>query len=61
MVLAAACFVAGLPVGAALLYLLERRAALNDPLYLALFVLVAFASLAAVDRALHRKTGPTGR
>ncbi len=50
------CFLLGIPVGAAALYLLQHPGAIHRPLYLAIFTGVAFASLAAADRALNYRS-----
>ncbi|MDH6709196.1 F0F1-type ATP synthase assembly protein I [Kitasatospora sp. MAA19] len=59
------CFLLGVQVRAATLYLLQHRAQLTQPLYLAVFALVGFATLVVTDRLLasrstpKRRTGPS--
>ncbi|MEU8926214.1 hypothetical protein AB0D10_35685 [Kitasatospora sp. NPDC048545] len=52
------CFLVGLQVGAAVLYLVQHRAQLTQPLYLAIFALVVFGTLTVADRLIASRSGP---
>ncbi|MFJ7275497.1 hypothetical protein [Kitasatospora sp. NPDC098663] len=55
------CFLLGVQVGAAALFLVQHRAQLAQPLYLAVFALVGFATLAVADRLLASRSTPKRR
>ncbi|MFI9365612.1 hypothetical protein ACIG5E_31880 [Kitasatospora sp. NPDC053057] len=55
------CFLPGVQVGAASVYLLQHRTKLAQPLYLAIFVLVAFGTLAVADRFIASRSAPKRR
>ncbi|MFF1785586.1 hypothetical protein ACFVX9_03900 [Kitasatospora sp. NPDC058243] len=52
------CFLLGLQVGAAVLYLVQHRADGSQPLYLAIFSLTAFNTLVVADRLLTSRSTP---
>ncbi|MER7750836.1 hypothetical protein OG535_28765 [Kitasatospora sp. NBC_00085] len=56
--LATVCFLLGVLVGGATLYLLEHRTQSGQPVYLGIFTAVSFSTLAAVDRLVNRRTPP---
>ncbi|MFJ9841767.1 hypothetical protein ACIRYZ_15100 [Kitasatospora sp. NPDC101155] len=55
------CFLLGVEVGAAAIYLLQHRTKLAQPLYLAIFALVAFGTLAVADRLIASRSAPKRR
>ncbi|MFD0404711.1 hypothetical protein [Kitasatospora sp. NPDC127116] len=55
------CFLLGLQVGAAVLYLVQHRANASQPLYLATFALTAFGTLAVADRLFAVRSAPKRR
>ncbi|MBV6695678.1 hypothetical protein KV557_00885 [Kitasatospora aureofaciens] len=55
------CFLLGLQVGAAVLYLVQHRTHLSQPLYLAIFALVCFGTLAVADRLIASRSAPKPR
>ncbi|MFJ2864964.1 hypothetical protein [Kitasatospora sp. NPDC087314] len=57
----AVCFLLGVQVGAAVLYLVQHRADVSQPLYLAIFSLTAFSTLAVADRLLTSRSTPKCR
>ncbi|MEU3574159.1 hypothetical protein AB0E96_37995 [Kitasatospora sp. NPDC036755] len=57
----AVCFLLGLLVGAAVLYLVQHRTRLTQPLYLTVFALVAFGTLAVTDRLVTARSAPKPR
>ncbi|MEU3562806.1 hypothetical protein [Kitasatospora sp. NPDC006786] len=57
----AVCFLLGLQVGAAVLYLVQHRTRLTQPLYLAIFALAAFGTLAVTDRLIAARSTPKRR
>ncbi|MFE4514702.1 hypothetical protein ACFRMQ_11000 [Kitasatospora sp. NPDC056783] len=54
----AVCFLLSLQVGAAVLYLVQHRADISQPLHLAVFALVAFGTLAVTDRLIAGRSTP---
>ncbi|MFG2918315.1 hypothetical protein ACGF0D_36195 [Kitasatospora sp. NPDC048298] len=52
------CFLVGLQVGAAVVYLVQHRVQLTQPLYLAIFALVVFSTLAVADRLIASHSAP---
>ncbi|MFJ2778199.1 hypothetical protein [Kitasatospora sp. NPDC087315] len=56
----AVCFVIGVQVGAAALYLVQYRAEAGRPLYLGIFAVVALSTFVTVDRLVNHHVTPTG-
>ncbi|MQS14711.1 hypothetical protein F7Q99_21200 [Streptomyces kaniharaensis] len=61
LVLGAICFLIGTQVGAAALYLLLHRAEIHQPVYLGIFAVATFGTLAAVDRLVNHRAAPSDR
>ncbi|MET8630760.1 hypothetical protein ABZW30_44945 [Kitasatospora sp. NPDC004669] len=55
------CFLLGVQVGAAVVYLLQHRTRLAQPLHLAIFGLVVFGILAVADRLIASRSAPKRR
>ncbi|WP_371500251.1 hypothetical protein OG871_27430 [Kitasatospora sp. NBC_00374] len=59
--LGAVCFLLGFSVGGAVLYLLQHRAEIGQPLDLGILAIVSLAALATADRLINHRTTPPKR